>query len=207
MVKPVLLTAFLFPFLLSAQTEDVRRITLTYQTGANPDHFDRLAIYELGVGLKFKNFWGESFIASLGGNFDAVASNADSLASPSSEGYFRRTGETSFKSLQMGMGLGMESAWVNETLETTSFYERAKTFLTYMSVKDSFRPRERYSGVGFRADYGIHYRYSSFYHLGFGFSYRFSPVRRSPKFAGENSSERSLLFASFSAGVDFSLFF
>ena len=208
--------ALLFPLLSHTQQmvseevptrEDKRRLTLSYQTAANPDNMADLTSYELGVGLKFQDFWLESFFSSTSGPFDSIASNSDVLTTPYSEGFFRRTQETTVEAMQIGMGPSLEGLLINRLLGTTSFYEYSTAYLTYTIMEDSLRPEEEYSGVGLRADYSINYRYSSVSHLALRLSYRFSPLRRSATFAGESGRERSLMLSWPSVGLDLSYFF
>ena len=216
-VKRILLGLLLIPLHHHAQqitaTEspplrnDSKRVELSSFTNIDPDKFGSAVSYEVVIGLKFKEVWFDTFFASSTGNFDAVGFNSSAKESNHSEGFFERTEETTFNLFQSGMGLGLESALFNELLGTTNFYEYSTGFLTYTIFEDSLREGERYGGLGLRADYSLNYRYAGSSHLFLRFSYRFSPVKRSAKIAGESGDERTLMLSWPSVGMGFSYFF
>ena len=212
-MKRVFLLLPLFPLVLFSQElslermEDQRRLSLDYFAPLNIGYLAQFRGSELSVGIKFKELWLDTFLSSASGSFKTIGFNSESTDSNTAEGYYIRGSDDTFSLTQVGMGLSLDDTLVNEIFGMSKFYEYSTAYLTYNIFQDSLRSDVKYSGVGFRADYSINYRYSPVSHASLKFSYRIAPLRRSALSNRESGNDRSLLLYWPSIGFGVSYFF
>ena len=187
------------------------RIGAAYFSSPNPKKILKgLSSFELLIGFKFKEVWLDTFFSSSSGHFGTVASNSDKKGSnQSAEGHFLRDEKEKFQLMQTGMGLTLESILIRRFFQSDKFYEYSTVYVTYSIFQDDMRDQEKYAGVGLRADYSLNYQLTPVTHMAFRFSYRFSPIARSPSQQSpkEPRGERSLMLSWPSVGVETTYFF
>ena len=186
-------------------TQDTSRFGILYRTNANMKKMDGLTSYEAVYGKKMDLFWAEIFVSKANGRFECLASNNENVGPSSSD-----LDQSSVSVTTLGAGLSLRTTLVQEVLNSIinaeRFFETSAAALTYNSFNDSFRGKT-FTGPGFRADYGIHYRAYPSFHIGPHFSYNLAVVKKPKEEGSEMSNSRSLVLSWTTIGLDLSFYF
>ncbi len=103
-------------------------------------------------------------------------------------------------------GLSFPSTWVQELADEKGLFTTSAASLNYVVMSDG-GASNNFAGLGFKADFGLHYRAGESWHYGLKTSYHLSKVKREPLFDGEPSAPRSQILSFLSLGFDLSLYF
>lgn len=108
--------------------------------------------------------------------------------------------------LSFGAGLLYRTTYIQNMINSAHFFETVSAAITYNQFDDSLRT-ETYSGFGFKADFGIHRRFSKNFHFGGKLSYNLASVQYPEEGNATTKSERSLLLTWLGLGFDLGFYF
>jgi hypothetical protein len=108
--------------------------------------------------------------------------------------------------LSFGAGLLYRTTYIQNIFNGPSFFETVSAAITYNQFDDSVRS-ETYSGLGFKAEFGVHRRFSKNFHFGGKLSYHLASVQYPDEGNELTKSERSLLLTWMGLGFDLGFYF
>lgn len=185
--------------------DDSSRFSAIIRTNFNVQKMDGLRSFEAIYAKKMELFWAEFIVQKTTARYECLTKNNDNVSPSNSD-----LEQSSSDLLTLGLGLSLRSAVVQDVLgdifNTDRFFETTAAALTYNRFNDTYRAAT-FSGPGFRADYGIHYRAYPSFHMGPRFSYNLALVKKPAEGEGQTSTNRSLTLSWVSLGLDFSFYF
>lgn len=184
---------------------DSSRFSAIFRTNFNVQKMDGLRSFEAIYAKKMELFWAEFIVKKTTARYECLTKNNDNV-SPSNSDLEQSNSDL----LTLGLGLSLRSDIIQDVLgdiiNTDRFFETTSAALTYNRLNDTYRS-ETFSGPGFQADYGIHYRAYPSFHIGPRFSYNLALVKKSASEEGQTSINRSLTLSWVTLGLDFSFYF
>jgi len=167
-----------------------------------------LASLELMLSKNLDWFWLEGFFSATSAQFSEIMVNRSfsNFAQPEAEANFIRDEDTEQKLTTIGFGIGHRFRWLQGIFSARDVFEHVAAYLTYHSLKDAGRDLS-YAGPGFRADFGLHKRLTSAFHLGVNLSYNLGVVDREKIFETERREDRTFVVSWLSLGADLAFYF
>ena len=167
-----------------------------------------LTSLEVMAAKNFNWFWLEGFFSATSAQFSEIMDNrsAPNFSNPDAEGNFFRDENVEQKLATFGFGMGHRSRWLQEFFNARDLFEHVAAYLTYHSLTDGGR-NLNYAGPGFRADFGIHKRISSLFHIGVNLSYNLGIVDRDKITEAERKEDRTFVLSWISIGADLGFYF
>ncbi|MCB9062564.1 MAG: hypothetical protein H6622_13660 [Halobacteriovoraceae bacterium] len=187
-------------------SNDIWKASIAYHVNSSLVELMILNGFELTVSRKTSNFWFEGFIQTLSAQFKAVAENPTPTGDSDSEGANPRADDDQETFLYGGIGMGYRFNLLTELFDSLKFFEHATVFMTYGMINDSLREL-KYSGIGYRADYAMAYRWTKHFHIGTKMSYNILPSKRERLYDTESASGRSLTFSWVSFSAELGIYF
>ncbi len=185
--------------------EDRSKIGLAYTLNADLKDLTELSSFEASYSYRLQKTWLEFFVARTTAQFDQITENNPSLGALTPAANTDEE-EPSTSLLNFGAGLMYRTTYIQNLIGGEGFFETIAAHLTYNQFDDSFR-EDNFSGLGFKADFGIHRRFSKNFHFGGRMTYQMASVKIPAAFEGETSSARSLLLRWMGFGVDIGFYF
>jgi hypothetical protein len=181
---------------------DSGRLSLLYHVNADLKDATKVSTFEFNYAKKFDLAWLEFFVARSTINFSQMAKyNATVLRGASLDDILAEDEGI----LSLGAGLSYRTRYIQDLLGFDTWFESVGASLAYYQMDENFT-EEKFSGLGIKADFGIHKRTSKNFHIGGKMSYNLAPVKRSAD-GDEPSSDRALLLRWLSFAVDLSYYF
>jgi len=185
-------------------TKDDSRLSFLYRTNANLKKMDGLSSYEIAYAKKIDLFWGEFFLSQTAARFETITTQNENI-----EPYSADKDQSNTKLTSFGAGFSLRSTIVqnilNNVINAERFFETSSADITYNTFTSDYS--SKFSGYGFRADYGIHYRAYPSFHIGPHFNYNLVAVKKAPEADRNTSSSRTLLLTWTTFGIDLSFYF
>jgi hypothetical protein len=189
--------------------KDTNRLSLAIHLTHDYQNISKLSSFEAQILFEFDHYreswWGIIF-KSTTANYSAVAdevggtgsSNANSNAST-----LRLDNKQTINSI--GPGVGYRFKFLSAWNSSERFYEKVVAFLTYNFHTDATDDRQ-YTGFGYTADYGLHYRSSERFFYGGKISYNHVALVRDP-ISDEKKPDRSLVLGWTSLAFEIGYYF
>ena len=102
--------------------------------------------------------------------------------------------------------MGHRFRWLQGLFSARDMFEHVAAYLTYHSLTDGLRDLS-YSGPGFRADFGLHKRFSPRFHFGINLSYNLGVIDREKITETERREDRNFVISWLSFGADLGFYF
>jgi hypothetical protein len=166
---------------------------------------------EVHYGRRFQDFWLRTFASFLTTRFEEISENKSS-------GQFKPEDVTE-NLIFFGVGPGYRFRLDNHIWNFERIFHTVDAFVTYVLVNEQITsvPSAEvsglpykdlsYSGWGFRADYGIHYRTSHSFRWGLRLTYNAALVKRAEEFTGEDSNQRRMTISWLTFGAEVGYYF
>jgi len=183
-------------------SKDKGKISFSFHLNTNPYKFNHIISFDLNYSrLIHENFSMEGFFAISKNRFESISEkNASRTVS------LEQMDETIETILTAGFGFSYKSSFIRDILRYDKFYETITGSIAVARMNENFLS-ENFWGPGVRADWGIHYRFSKYFHWGLKFSWNHYTVRRSEAFQDEPHAPRHLALNWLSLGFDWALYF
>lgn len=186
-------------------SEDRSKIGLAYTLNSDLKDLTELSGFEASYSYRLQKTWLDFFVARTTAQFDQITENNPALGALTPAANSDEV-EPSTSLLNFGAGLMYRTTYIQNLIGGEGFFETIAAHVTYNQFDDSFR-EESFSGLGFKADFGIHRRFSKNFHFGGRMTYQMATVKIPAAFEGETSSSRSLLLRWLGLGVDIGFYF
>lgn len=192
----------------SLTKDDNIRCSLLYHFNANLYNISQISSFEFifAKQLQYPSLpWLELFFSMTSATFSQIAKNNEHLGEDNV-----MLDDSKDDLFSLGMGLGYRFKTIQTLLkgiiDSNTIFETTTAFLTYHSLNERYYS-QKFTGVGLRADFGIHKRTALSWHYGLRFSYNIAPVKRSAMTSAERSHDRSLNLAWITLAIDLAFYF
>ena len=183
-------------------SKDKGRVAFSFHLNTNPYKFSHIISFDLNYSrLIAENFSMEGFFAISKNRFESI-SEKNATRSVNLD----QMDETIETILTAGFGFSYKSSFIRDILKYDKFYETITGSVAVARMNENFLS-ENFWGPGIRADWGIHYRFSKYFHWGLKFSWNHYTVRRSEAFLDEPQDPRHLSLTWLSLGIEWALYF
>jgi len=188
--------------------KDNLRINVMAMFNPNIRKLSSIASLEAMISKNFNWFWLEGFFSATSAQFAEIMDNRSFVnpASPEAEGNFFRDEDVEQKLTTLGLGMGHRFRFFQGFFRARDLFEHVAAYLTYHSLTDSGRDLA-YRGPGFRADFGLHKRLTSAFHIGINLSYNLGIVDRESIIETESREDRTFTLSWLSIGADLAFYF
>ena len=178
-------------------SQDESRLSLIYHFNKDAASFTGIQGFEGIFAKKFSGQWFEFYGLIMKARYAEIFTASETSIEQN---------ESSDNMKAFGVSYAIHDDWCQELLQSKSIFTVTSAGIGYYLYDNQFT-NQSFSGLGFKADFGLHYRNSESFHYGFKMSYHLAPMSRSPEFEGESSSARSLTASWLSLALDISLYF
>lgn len=181
---------------------DEKVFSLTYAMNSNFTKFTQIASLQTYLGYKWgRNRWFGPFVDVSKINFESLTETNQNILVDENE--INNASETV---VTFGAGSTFRTTYIRDFWGDDNVFETIGAFIGWTQVREEFRS-EDFRGPGIKAEYGIHWRISKFFHLGTKLSYNWYSVKRGEGFEDEPQGARHLAITWLSLGADFSIYF
>jgi hypothetical protein len=185
--------------------DDKTRLGFAYYFNSDLKDLSTISTFEGVFARRLRKVWIEGSVSKTVGRYKEITRDNPKL--PDFQRPLRSDEELENTDLlTIGLGLMYRTTYIQNLINSESFFETVGASLTYNNFKDNIRP-ETFSGLGFKADFGIHRRVSQTLHFGGRLTYHLASVKMPQEFDDQTSSERSLLVRWVGFGVDVGFYF
>lgn len=188
--------------------KDQHKFSGSYSFNTDLTKVAEVSSFEVNYGYKvYYNFWAEAYISQTNGTFSELSENKTENYTTlgSTEARFPRPQNAKESIFSYGLGVGYRFKLAYDFLNLTDFFETINIYYSQHSLNESYRSKV-YSGKGFRAVYGIHYRTNTSLFYGGKFSYNHGSVSRGTE-GVESKTDASLTVSWTSFGFEMGYYF
>ena len=184
----------------STETSKMRFI-VGFHMNSNPERFTEIRSLDFMLGYHFyENFWLSTFIQTTNAKYDSISEVN------SARGVSNDIREENENLITFGAGFGYVSTYLRDFLNFDKMYESFTGHIGGAKLNEGFLD-ENFFGPGYRADWGIYFRTSKFFHAGFKLSWNHYSVKRAEAFLDEPQNRRHLSLTWLSLGFEGALYF
>lgn len=181
---------------------DSSRMSFLYHVNADLKSMFEIRSFEFIYAKKYESFWWESSISLNSGKFSEISENNEVALGVTTDDILDGSGST----LSIATGVSYRTTLIQEMLKTGDYFETISALASYNMFSET-QYSSSFSGLGMKADLGIHKRLAANYHLGFRASYFLASVKRASEEEGETAGDRSLMLHWVSLGADLTFYF
>lgn len=184
-------------------SSDKSRLSLLYFMNSDLRQLTGISTFELIYAKKSGNYWLEFIASNSNLHYDSITSFVS--------GPIPDAVETDLVFLvenlvTLGVGLSYRTTLIQNFIQSGEYFETVSAYLTANHLSEIYSS-ESYTGLGLKADFGIHKRVSQFFHFGGKMSYNLVAVKRAAIGSETDESLRSLTLHWLSIGFDLSYYF
>jgi len=181
---------------------DKNRYSLLVHASPNFMEISDFIGFEFIYGRKMDFAWWEISATRSQASFDEITDIDTTVINASKTDLEESTSTL----LTVGTGLSYRSNLIQNLISWHDLYETTSAHIQYVSMTEEVTS-ESLSGLGFKADFGIHKRSSKSFHYGLKMSYNIANVKRAALTDTETSSARSLTLNWISLALDLTYYF
>jgi len=180
---------------------DGSRISLLYHVNANAMKATGISGFEVEYAMKFDHAWWEFYFAQTTSTFSNITDDNSQFPNNTTA----EVDEQNLTTSTFGTGISYRTSLVQTLISSDNVFETVAAYLNYNKTTSDLG--DAYSGLGMKADFGVHYRISESFHWGGKFSYNMAQVKRAEITENETSSAKSLLLQWTTFAIDLSYYF
>lgn len=175
--------------------KDSNRLSFAFHFTHDYQNISKLSSFEAQMLFEFDHYresWWGFILKSTAANYSAVAEEVTGSQSgnpDANSNTIRLDNKQTINSI--GPGIGYRFKFLSAWNSSERLYEKVVAFLTYNFHRDSTDDRQ-YTGLGYTADYGLHYRSSDRFFYGGKISYNYVALVREA-ISNEDKPDRSLV--------------
>ena len=182
--------------------DDQHRLSLQFHLNGDVKQATAISGIEGNYGQKLvTGTWWELLLSSMQMNFSEISVPHDGI-SPNSLDLLT----SKERMFTLGTGIAHRSVLIQYFIDSQRFFDTAAAYATYNSLTENLTGKS-YRGFGLRADYGIHRRLSSRFHVGGKMSYSLMSLKRPQNFDNESSDARSMTVQWIGLVLDLTLYY
>ncbi len=170
---------------------------MIYFLNGNIRQLSGVSTFEFLFGKKISNYWIEIFGRKSDLRYKSVTFLNGAVRTADSEGLLF-TSEPLFSG---GFGIAYRSTFIQNFIKSGDYFETTSAHINY-NLLSEVMTTDVFTGFGFKADFGIHKRFSRYFHLGAKFSYNIAALTRDPVEGEDSSTLRSLVLHWIGIGID-----
>ncbi len=186
--------------------DDSSRISLSVNFSLELQDLVKIQAYDISYSSKlsesYRQYWWSAQFKSVTAKYSAIANESVSNSSTT-----RSSSNQNFSIA--GLGLGHRFRALTSHINSSRVFETVTAFVNYVAHTDT-SSSDAYSGVGYTAEYGLHYRGSETFSYGMKFSYNWAMTQRKENedaLVKEDLSDRSLIFGWAMFGFELGYYF
>jgi hypothetical protein len=182
--------------------DDRSRISAAFSFNSDLKDLSTISSFEGSYAFLLRKTWIELSGSKTVARFNEITRNNPSLPAAALTNIELENTDL----LSFGAGLLYRTTYIQNVFSSPHFFETVSAAITYNQFDDSLRT-ETYSGVGFKAEFGIHRRFSKNFHFGGKIGYHLASVQYPEDDNELTKSQRSLLLSWMGLGFDLGFYF